>query len=176
MLAVKNMPASAGDRRYSVGPWVAKVPWRRAPHPGVLAWRIPWTEEPGGPCSIEADTVKPLSAHAGPLQPLGTCDLDGGAIDGEAGLGRPDGDSSDTLGISEGLAPSPVPLSSPHLRFPPEGRPSRLPAESPAPKPSSPIRVTLSSSHHWAPAGPGHCPPHGEEPVEATEQPPLSAA
>ena len=30
--------------------WVGKIPWRRemAIHSRVLAWRIPWTEEPGG--------------------------------------------------------------------------------------------------------------------------------
>ena len=29
-------------------PWVGKIPWRRIATPCVLAWRIPWTEEPGG--------------------------------------------------------------------------------------------------------------------------------
>ena len=30
-------------------PWVVKIPWRRAgpPASSILAWRIPWTEEPG---------------------------------------------------------------------------------------------------------------------------------
>ena len=30
--------------------WVGKIPWGRgrATHSSVLAWRIPWTEEPGG--------------------------------------------------------------------------------------------------------------------------------
>ena len=31
-------------------PWVGKIPWRRgytATHSSILAWRIPWTEEPG---------------------------------------------------------------------------------------------------------------------------------
>ena len=33
-------------------PWVGKIPWRRKWHPTpgefhILAWRIPWTEEPG---------------------------------------------------------------------------------------------------------------------------------
>ena len=30
--------------------WVRKIPWRRgsATHSNILAWRIPWTEEPGG--------------------------------------------------------------------------------------------------------------------------------
>ena len=31
-------------------PWVRKIPWRREWQPTlfILAWRIPWTEEPGG--------------------------------------------------------------------------------------------------------------------------------
>ena len=26
---VKNLPASAGDRRYALNPWAGKSPWRR---------------------------------------------------------------------------------------------------------------------------------------------------
>ena len=49
--------ASAGEpswqyKRHETGfdPWVRKIPWRRAwqTHSSTLAWRIPWTEEPGG--------------------------------------------------------------------------------------------------------------------------------
>ena len=30
-------------------PWVGKIPWEgMANHSSFLAWRIPWTEEPGG--------------------------------------------------------------------------------------------------------------------------------
>ena len=36
-------------RRCRFDPWVGKIPWRRKWQPSpVLAWRIPWTEEPGG--------------------------------------------------------------------------------------------------------------------------------
>ena len=30
-------------------PWVGKIPWRKKwqPTPVILAWRIPWTKEPG---------------------------------------------------------------------------------------------------------------------------------
>ena len=47
---VKNPPANAGDRRdvgLSLGP---KDPLEEemATHSSVLAWRVPWTEEPGG--------------------------------------------------------------------------------------------------------------------------------
>ena len=48
---VKNLPAHAGDVRERGGcdPWVRKIPWRRKWQPTpVLAWRIPWAEEPDG--------------------------------------------------------------------------------------------------------------------------------
>ena len=37
-------------RRPEFDTWVEKIPWSRkqAPHASVLAWRIPWIEEPGG--------------------------------------------------------------------------------------------------------------------------------
>ena len=36
-------------RRSGFDPWVGKIPWRRAWQPTcILAWRIPWMEEPGG--------------------------------------------------------------------------------------------------------------------------------
>ena len=39
-----------GETWVRFDPWVGKIPWRRAwqPIPVLLAWRIPWTEEPGG--------------------------------------------------------------------------------------------------------------------------------
>ena len=47
---VKNLSASAGDPRDS-----SSIPGSEDPleeemttHSGVLAWKIPWTEEPGG--------------------------------------------------------------------------------------------------------------------------------
>ena len=50
---VKNPPANAGDAglisgsgRPGFDPWVGKIPWRRDTHSGILAWRIPWTEDP----------------------------------------------------------------------------------------------------------------------------------
>ena len=45
---VKNPPANAGDMR-DVGLIPGKNPWRGlATHSSILAWRIPWTEEPVG--------------------------------------------------------------------------------------------------------------------------------
>jgi len=38
-------------RRYKrprFDPWVKEIPWRKAWHSSILAWRIPWTEEPVG--------------------------------------------------------------------------------------------------------------------------------
>ena len=37
-------------KRSGFNPCVRKIPWRRAwqPTPCILAWRVPWTEEPNG--------------------------------------------------------------------------------------------------------------------------------
>ena len=48
---VKNLPANAGDcKRHRFDPWVGNIPLEEemATHFGILAWKIPWTEEPGG--------------------------------------------------------------------------------------------------------------------------------
>ena len=46
-------------KRCKFDPWVGKIPWRRAwqPSPVILAWRIPWTEEPGGLQSMGSQGV-----------------------------------------------------------------------------------------------------------------------
>ena len=51
---VKNLPANAGDIRE-----VGSIPGLRraleegmATHSSILAWRIPWAEEPGGLQSV----------------------------------------------------------------------------------------------------------------------------
>ena len=46
----KNPSANAGDKRHGFDPWVGKNALKEdmITHPGILAWRIPWTEEPGG--------------------------------------------------------------------------------------------------------------------------------
>ena len=49
-LVVMNPPADAGNRvRPGFDPWVGKIPLEEgmATHSSILAWRIPWTEEPG---------------------------------------------------------------------------------------------------------------------------------
>ena len=47
---VKNLPVNAGDEeRRGLDPCVGKIPLEEgtAIHASILAWRIPWTEEPG---------------------------------------------------------------------------------------------------------------------------------
>ena len=43
-------------RRCGFDPWVGKTPLEKemATHSSILAWRIPWTEEPGGLQSMES--------------------------------------------------------------------------------------------------------------------------
>ena len=45
---VKNLPANAGDKEMWVQPlgWEDPLEEGRAAHSSILAWRIPWTEEP----------------------------------------------------------------------------------------------------------------------------------
>ena len=44
---VKNPPADAGDAGSIPG--LGRSPGGgHGTHPGILAWRMPWTEEPGG--------------------------------------------------------------------------------------------------------------------------------
>ena len=58
-LVVKNPPTSVGDIR-DVGPslgWEDPLEEGMATHSRILAWRIPWTEEPGGLQSIGSQRV-----------------------------------------------------------------------------------------------------------------------
>ena len=64
VLAVKNLPANAGDARGAGASLGQKDLGRKDPleegtaaHSGVLAWRIPWTEEPDGLQSIGLNRV-----------------------------------------------------------------------------------------------------------------------
>ena len=49
-LVVKNPPANAGDVRMEVQSLGREDPLEEemATHSSILAWRTPWTEEPGG--------------------------------------------------------------------------------------------------------------------------------
>jgi len=54
---VNNLPAMPKTQVPSLG---QKDPLENgmATHSGILAWRIPWTEEPGGLQSIESQRVR----------------------------------------------------------------------------------------------------------------------
>ena len=56
----KNLPASAEDVRDagSILGWEDPLRERLAAHSSILAWRIPWTEEPGGLQSTKSQIVK----------------------------------------------------------------------------------------------------------------------
>ena len=63
---VKNPPANAGDTRdMDLISWSGRSPGGghgnplqySSTHSSILAWRIPWTEEPGGLQSIESQRV-----------------------------------------------------------------------------------------------------------------------
>ena len=53
---VKNLPAMRETQVSSLG-WDDPLEKEMATHSSVLAWRIPWTEEPGGLQSIESQRV-----------------------------------------------------------------------------------------------------------------------
>ena len=59
VLVVKNPPANAGDIRNWVPSLGLEDPLEKgmATHSGILAWRIPWTEEPDGLQSIGSQRV-----------------------------------------------------------------------------------------------------------------------
>ena len=48
---VKNLPAMQETWVRSLG-WEDSLEKGKATHSSILAWRIPWTEEPGGPQSM----------------------------------------------------------------------------------------------------------------------------
>ena len=50
VLVIKDPPANAGDARDmgSIPGWVRSWEKKMATHSSILAWKIPWTEEPGG--------------------------------------------------------------------------------------------------------------------------------
>ena len=57
---VKNPPANAGDTR-DMGlipdPWEDPLEEEMPPHSSILAWKIPWAEEPGGQQSMGLQRV-----------------------------------------------------------------------------------------------------------------------
>ena len=59
-LVVKNPPANAGDLVRSLD-WEDSLEKEMATHSSVLAWRNPWTEEPGGLQSMGLQSGTQLS-------------------------------------------------------------------------------------------------------------------
>ena len=55
--AVKNLPAVQETRVQSLS-WEDSLEESRATHSSILAWRIPWTEEPGGLQSMGSQRVR----------------------------------------------------------------------------------------------------------------------
>ena len=56
---VKNPPANEGDERdtSSIPGLGRSLEWEVATHSSILAWKVPWTEEPGGLQSMESQRV-----------------------------------------------------------------------------------------------------------------------
>ena len=53
---VKHLPAVRETQVQSLG-WEDPLEEEMATHSSVLAWRVPWTEEPGGPWSMGSQRV-----------------------------------------------------------------------------------------------------------------------
>ena len=53
---VKNLPAMLETWAQSLG-WEDPLEKEMATHSSILAWRIPWTEEPGGLQSMKTQGV-----------------------------------------------------------------------------------------------------------------------
>ena len=58
-VVVENLPTNAGDLRdaSSILGWEDPLEEGLATHSSILAWRIPWTEEPGGLQSMGSQRV-----------------------------------------------------------------------------------------------------------------------
>ena len=54
---VKNLPAVQETRLQSLG-WENPLEKGMAIHSSILAWRLPWTEEPGGLQSMGSQKVR----------------------------------------------------------------------------------------------------------------------
>ena len=54
---VKNLPAMQGNQVQSLS-WEDPLKKEMATHSSILAWRIPWTEDPGGLQSMGSQRVR----------------------------------------------------------------------------------------------------------------------
>ena len=60
-VVVKNHPVNAGHiKRREFDPWLREDPLEKemTTYSNILAWRIPWTDEPGGLQSIRSQRVR----------------------------------------------------------------------------------------------------------------------
>ena len=56
---VRNLTASAGDARAMGSILGQEDPLEKmATHSSIVSWKIPWTEEPGGPQSMGSQRVR----------------------------------------------------------------------------------------------------------------------
>ena len=75
---VKNLPAVQETQVCSLG-WEDPLEKEMANHSSIIAWRIPWTEEPGGLQSIGSQRVghnlvnKPPTTHSEYRVPCKVC-------------------------------------------------------------------------------------------------------
>ena len=60
---VKRLPTMRETRVRSLG-WEDPLEKEMAPHFSTLAWKIPWTEEPGRLQSMESQRVRPNLANS----------------------------------------------------------------------------------------------------------------
>ena len=67
--SVKNLPAMLETRVQSLG-WEESLEKEMATHSSILAWEVPWTEEPGGLQSMGSQRVG-HDCHLLPM--LGIC-------------------------------------------------------------------------------------------------------
>ena len=63
---IKNLSASAGDIRDMVRSLSREDPLEEemATHSSIIAWRAPWTEEPGGLQFMRGHNVLDMTEHA----------------------------------------------------------------------------------------------------------------
>ena len=127
---VNNLPANAGDLQdVGLDLRVGKVSWRRKWNFSTLAWRIPWTQEPGGVQSkfsalalahIEPRTTAQSSGAAANIGAQGSrtrlvrislFSHSGWAVVGRA-RSRPVAFSPTSLGMGQLAAKGQIPLSS----------------------------------------------------------------
>ena len=144
-------------RRPRFSPWVQKVPWREgmATYSSVLAWSIPWAEEPGGlqSMSSQENQAQLSSDRTTALSVLLTVRNQPPALP-EARGARPFGFQSSLTArftVQRWRARKAHPRPCPSL-----------PPETPCPKPAGGLGMGQPLFSQWVPSGPltGVCDKH----------------